>query len=70
MIKEQSTEFTKGSKGMGEEISSYKDDLAYALTNPVFTSPTGSTWSRTWSLKQQEWRNYLSAGITFEGKKL
>jgi len=59
---------TKGSKGIGEEISSYKDDLAYALTNPVFTSPTGFTWSRTWTPKQKEWRDYMSKGIVFEGK--
>ena len=67
-VQPQPIEFTKGSKGIGEEISSYKDDLAYALTNPVFTSPTGSTWSRTWTPKQKEWRDYMSKGITFEGR--
>lgn len=61
-------EFTKGSKGIGEEISSYKDGLAYALTNPVFTSPTGSLWSRSWTPTQLAIRKYMERGIVFEGK--
>ena len=67
-VNQTQLKFTKGDKGLGEEISSYKDGLAYALTNPVFTSPTGSTWSRTWTPKQKEWRDYMSKGITFEGR--
>ncbi len=60
--------FTKSTKGIGEEISSYKDNLAYALTNPVFTSPTGSEWNRNWTEGQSKWREYMSKGIEFEGK--
>lgn len=55
-------------KSLGEEISSYSDNLAFALTNPVFTSPTGMTWSRNWTEGQIAWRNYMSKGIVFEGK--
>jgi len=52
----------------GEEISSYSDNLAFALTNPTHTSPQGSEWKRNWTESQNKWRNYLSKGIEFEGK--
>ena len=51
----------------GEEISSMSDNLAFALTNPVFTSPKGFEWQRNWTKGQQAWRDYMKAGINFEG---
>lgn len=51
----------------GEEISSYSDNLAFALTNPTHTSPTGKIWNRTWTEGQKKWRDYLSKGIEFDG---
>lgn len=51
----------------GEEISSYSDNLAFALTNPTHTSPTGKVWSRSWTEGQKKWRDYLSKGISFNG---
>jgi DNA replication protein DnaC len=59
--------FTKGTKGIGKEISSYQYGLEYALTNPVFTSPTGTEWKRDWTEGQSKWREYMSKGIEFEG---
>jgi len=53
----------------GEEISSYSDNLAFALTNPVFTSPTGQEWKREWKEGQKKWREHMKGGIIFEGKK-
>ena len=59
----QELQFTKGKLNKGEEISSYSDNLAFALTNPNFTSPKGSDWKRTWKPGQAQWRNYMSKGI-------
>lgn len=53
----------------GEEISSYSDNLAFALTNPVFTSPTGQEWKREWKEGQKKWREYMKGGIVFDGVK-
>lgn len=53
----------------GEEISSYSDNLAFALTNPVFTSPTGQEWKREWKEGQKKWREYMKDGIVFDGVK-
>ena len=53
----------------GEEISSYSDNLAFALTNPVFTSPTGQEWKREWKEGQKKWREYMKGGIVFDGDK-
>lgn len=50
---------------VGEEISSYSDNLAFALTNPTHTSPTGKEWQRNWTKGQLQWRQYLSKGIVF-----
>ena len=61
-------DFTKGRNGIGEEISSNYDNLAFALTNPVFISPKGFEWKRDWTDEQEKWRKYMSKGIVFEGK--
>lgn len=53
----------------GEEISSYSDNLAFALTNPTHTSPRGYEWNRVWSDGQTKWRKYLQEGIVYEGQK-
>ncbi len=53
----------------GEEISSYQDDLCFALTNPTHTSPSGYDWSRRWTDKQKFWRDYLNEGIIFKGSR-
>lgn len=53
---------------MDREISSYSDGLLFALTNPIFTSPTGFEWSRQWTEDQLYWRNYMKNGIVFENK--
>lgn len=50
----------------GEEITSYSDGLGFALTNPIFTSPTGFTWNRSWTSEQRFWREYMKEGIIFE----
>ena len=60
--------YTKGKLGKGEEISSYSDNLAYALTNPNFTSPKGSRWMRSWTDGQKKWRLYMKDGIKYDGK--
>lgn len=59
--------YTKGKEGVGEELSSYSDNLAFALTNPTHTSPQGNEWNRQWTVGQTKWREYLNKGITFNG---
>lgn len=56
-------------KVIGEEISSYMDDLAFALTNPVFTSPMGYEWKRDWTPTQKKWREYMKEGIIYNGNR-
>lgn len=53
----------------GIEINSYQDDLGFALTNPIFTTPTGYEWNREWTPKQKEWRAYMSNGIVFNNER-
>lgn len=61
--------FTKGKLGVGDNISSYSSDLGFALTNPVFISPSGYEWKRDWNDNQKAWREYMKNGIVFNGKK-
>jgi hypothetical protein len=67
-FKKEDGTFTKGTKGIGREISSNQDDLEFALTNPVYTSPKGFEWKRDWTEGQSKWREYMINGIDFEGK--
>lgn len=55
-------------KNKGIEISSYSDGLGYALTNPIFYSPTLKWWQRTWTEEQEMWRVYMIGGIRFDGQ--
>jgi hypothetical protein len=59
--------FTKGKENKGDEISSTSNGLAFALTNPTHTSPKGFEWNRKWTKDQEEWRQYLSDGIDYNG---
>lgn len=50
---------------MKYEISSYSNNLEFALTNPIFTSPKGYFWSRNWTESQSKWRSYMREGIIY-----
>jgi alkylated DNA repair dioxygenase AlkB len=79
VISDKSSPVVTNDNIVGEEISSYSDNLAFGLTNPTHTTPSGFDRSNRgyklkgkvyeWSDGQKAWREYLKPGIEFNGKR-